>query len=171
MKSIYKTFAKIGFLFAGLAVIFGAFGAHSIKEIIPDKDLQVFETGVKYQFYHAIAIIILSLSYRKLNNKYLGLTILLMILGIFIFSGSLYALSTRTIWGSDSYKFLGAITPIGGLCYILAWFLLLFKGLSSNEYEIGSTENTESHHSHHRKHHRHRHHRHSSDNENENLNN
>lgn len=151
MNSTFKVFAKTGFVMGALAVGFGAFGAHALRDVLAEKDLQVFETAVKYLFYHTIAMVVLALNYRKLNNRFLTLSLGLMLFGIFIFTGSLLLLSTRSIWGSDDYKFLGAITPVGGVSLILSWLLLFFKGFSHNaddgsEHQQG--QHTHRHHQH-----------------------
>jgi uncharacterized membrane protein YgdD (TMEM256/DUF423 family) len=132
MKSTFKVFAKIGFILAALAVALGAFGAHALRDALAEKEMQVYETAIKYLFYHTLAIITLALNYRKFNTLFLTISLGIMLLGIFIFSGSLLLLSTRSLWGSDDYKFIGAITPIGGILFILSWLLLFFKGFSIN---------------------------------------
>lgn len=102
-----------------LAVALGAFGAHGLKEMLSDEMLNTFETGVKYHFYHALGLLVISLTAQLMpNSALLQWSGWLMIAGITIFSGSLYILSVYGI------KWLGAITPIGGLCFIGAWILL-----------------------------------------------
>ncbi|MCF8253706.1 MAG: DUF423 domain-containing protein [Bacteroidia bacterium] len=133
MKHTHKVYTKLGFLICAFAVILGAFGAHLLKEKIGENELKTFETGVKYQFYHALAILVLSINYRKFDSKYLQIALSLFFLGIILFSGSLYLLSTINLWGSESFKFIGAITPIGGLSFISGWLILFFKGFSKDE--------------------------------------
>ncbi len=152
MKHTHRIYTKFGFFFAGLAVILGAFGSHILKELIHESDLATFETGVRYQFMHALIIIIVSLAHRKFDESKLDLILGFFILGIFIFSGSLYLLATREIWGNDSFKVIGAITPLGGVAFISAWFLLLFKGFPKEEEEGSKEENTGRSHRKHRKH-------------------
>jgi len=155
MKSTFNLFTRIGFIFSGLAVAAGAFGSHLLKDIIPDNDFNVFETAVKYQFFHSLAIVCLSLNYRKLSGSILFIALILFVVGIIIFSGSLYALSTLSIWGGNEYKYLGAITPLGGTAFILGWFLLVFKGFSnSNGAETTPIDFSHTHNSgkHHRSH-------------------
>lgn len=153
MKSTFKVFARFGFVLAAIAVALGAFGAHALRDALAEKDMQVFETAIKYLFYHTLAIIGLALNYRKFNARFLTLALGLMLFGVFIFSGSLLLLSTRSLWGSDDYKFLGAITPIGGVSFILSWLLLFFKGFSPNADDADD---------HHHAHHSHRSHQHKS---------
>lgn len=102
-----------------IAVALGAFGAHGLKEILSDEMLDIYETGVTYHFYHAIGLLIIGLVSQHITDS----TILqwsgwLMLSGIVIFSGSLYILSISDI------RWLGAITPVGGLCFIISWILL-----------------------------------------------
>ncbi|MGM0546477.1 MAG: DUF423 domain-containing protein [Bacteroidota bacterium] len=102
-----------------LAVALGAFGAHGLKEILDNEMLDIFETGVKYHFYHALGLLVIGLVAPLMpDSSLLQWSGWLMVAGITIFSGSLYVLSIGGI------KWLGAITPIGGLCFISAWVLL-----------------------------------------------
>lgn len=128
MKHTHRIYTRIGFLFAGTGVILGAFGAHFLKERMGDSEMETFDTGVFYQLIHALAIIFLSLSHRRFEVNKLKLALNLFVGGIILFSGSLYLLATRNIWGDDSYRIIGAITPLGGISFISAWLLLLFKG-------------------------------------------
>jgi uncharacterized membrane protein YgdD (TMEM256/DUF423 family) len=120
-----KNYISLASVFGALAVILGAFGAHALKEKISVQQLQVFETGVKYQFYHAIALLILGLLAEKINVPSLNYSAGFFTAGILLFSGSLYLLSTIDINGLTGIKsILGPITPIGGLCFILGWVSL-----------------------------------------------
>jgi len=95
--------------------------------------LQVFETGVRYQFYHSLALILLGIIAEKINAQsaiYAGYGF---IAGIVLFSGSLYLLSLRSILGIESWKFLGPVTPFGGLCFIAGWALLLISVLKNKQ--------------------------------------
>jgi len=113
-----------GSLFAGIAVILGAFGAHALKEILAADQLQVFETGVRYQFYHSFALLIAGVVYTSFPNKNIRLAITFFIIGIILFSGSLYAMTLLTTKGI-SLGPIGIVTPIGGLFFILGWVFLL----------------------------------------------
>lgn len=114
-----KLFLTLGSIAMALAVALGAFGAHGLKNMLTEEMLEIFETGIRYHFYHAIGLLILGLIAHYLPDsalvKWSGW---LMLGGILIFSGSLYILSISGI------RWLGAITPIGGLCFIAAWLLL-----------------------------------------------
>lgn len=128
-----KNFLKAGIAFAATAVILGAFGAHALKEKIGPDQLQVFDTGVRYQFYHALALLIVFLLSEKLNSPLLKYSGRLFIAGIFLFSGSVYLLSTRELLGADGLKnVIGPVTPLGGLCFISGWILLLIASMRPN---------------------------------------
>ena len=142
MKHTHRIYTRLGFLIAAFGVILGAFGSHVLKELIGESELNTFDIGVRYQMIHALAIIIISLNHRKFDESKLGLALGLFFTGIVIFSGSLYLLSTRSIWGDDSFKIIGAITPLGGIAFISGWLILFFKGFASEEgnMEIETTE-------------------------------
>ena len=117
-----RTVFMAGGILSALSVGLGAFGAHGLKDKIATEQLQVFETGVRYQFFHALALIVLGIFMDRFPSSPMRLTIQLLIAGIILFSGSLYLLSTRELLGIESWKkFLGPITPIGGLCFIAGW--------------------------------------------------
>lgn len=108
-----------------LAVIFGAFGAHTLKDKISDYNLEIYNKGVFYQFIHSIGILFLGLFLIGRENKFLRLSALFLLLGIIFFSGSLYLLSLRDISFTGSItKILGPITPLGGLCFVAGWILM-----------------------------------------------
>ena len=116
--------------FLGLtAIILGAFGAHALKNYLTPEQLISFETGVKYQMYHALFLLFLGLSAVFLTDKTKKLMYWLVVLGVTFFSGSIYLLTTKNVTGID-FKFLGPITPIGGTLLITAWGILLVKVLN-----------------------------------------
>ena len=119
-----KTYVRLGALLAGLSVILGAFGAHALKQVLTEKGLSIFETAVRYQMYHAFGLLIIGILYKEFAHKNLVLAGRLFCAGIFFFSGSLYFLSYIVSGGQDNLKWIGAITPLGGLCFILGWILL-----------------------------------------------
>lgn len=124
---MHKDFIKTGALLAALSIILGAFGAHALKEIFTGGILQVFETAVRYQMYHAFALLIVGILYKEFANKQILLAGYFFIAGIVLFSGSLYALCCIEYQQLSSLLWIGAITPLGGLCFITGW-LLLFAG-------------------------------------------
>jgi len=112
-------FIKLGIFFCMLSVIIGAFGAHSLENTIGDK-MDTFKTGVQYQFFHGIALIITGILsiVLKIDFNIVGY---LFIIGIFLFSFILYLIAIY------KYSFLGMVAPIGGLSFIIAWVILLYK--------------------------------------------
>ncbi len=113
-----RTLMMIGALFGAMAVLLGAFGAHGLKGIVTAERLAVFETAVRYQFFHALALLFVGLLAQRSVSSLFGLSGWLFVAGVLIFSGSLYALVL------SSSRWLGAITPIGGLAMIAGWLVL-----------------------------------------------
>lgn len=112
-------YAGIGAIIAGLAVAFGAFGAHGLKDTLSDHYLEVFETGVRYQMYHGLGILLIALLSDRLSSARLTRwSARLLLIGTVIFSGSLYILALS---GTD---WLGAITPLGGVAFLAGWICL-----------------------------------------------
>ncbi len=127
MKQIVLSVAAI---YGTLSVILGAFGAHALKKVLGEAQLQSFETGVKYQMYHAIVLLIVGffLSFETRLQVSMGWSF---IIGTFLFSFSIYLLSLSSVLGVN-FRFLGPVTPLGGLLIIIGWMLLFvvtFKGL------------------------------------------
>ena len=127
-----KIFLKWGALLGALSVILGAFGAHALRAIISEKGLATFETGVRYQFYHVIALLITGILYKEFTNNFLLWAGRLFCLGMLFFSGSLYFLTLIEIGEFNNLKWVGTITPIGGACFIFGWVLLAL-GISKNK--------------------------------------
>ncbi len=150
MKDYSRIFIRLSLIFAGSGVICGAFGSHLLKKILGEYELSIWETGVKYLLIHAIGILVLSINHRHFNRK-LFIALSLLSIGIIIFSGTLFLLATRNIWGDDSYKFLGAITPIGGLSMILGWFFTATFCLNKSDDNNQKEESSSSKKRHHRK--------------------
>ena len=112
-----------------LAVILGAFGAHGLKGKLSVPELDTWRTGIDYQFYHTLALLFLS-RFSKAPSRLIGFSSFAFTLGIILFSGSIYLLSTRSVTGFN-WPFLGPITPVGGLFLILGWVSLLFAVLKN----------------------------------------
>ena len=110
-----KTALLMGVAFCSLSVILGAFGAHGLKDKLSDYSISVFNKGVMYQFFHGIGIILTVILDYNLKSLSFDTSIWLFISGIILFSGSLYVLAITEI------KWLGMITPIGGVMFILGW--------------------------------------------------
>ena len=111
----------LGALIAGSAVLFGAFGSHGLKNRITIEDLNIFETAVRYQMYHALGIISLGILGFHYDENVIYLPAVLLTFGIIIFSGSLYLLVLTDI------RLFGALTPIGGVSFIAGWIILIMK--------------------------------------------
>ena len=110
-------FLTIAAIFGGLSVAGGAFGAHALREKISERSLEIFDTGARYQMYHALALLVVTMLMSRLETPSTTLVVSgwLFIIGVMIFSGSLYALSLTGI------KSLGAVAPLGGLALMLGW--------------------------------------------------
>lgn len=122
---------KTGAVLAAIAVILGAFGAHKLKELIDERALANWETGVKYQMYHALGIVLAGIIYAQSNLKNAVTSSRLFLAGILFFSGSLYLLSLRTLLPFN-VLWLGPVTPIGGVFFILGWLRLLVSENTKN---------------------------------------
>ena len=119
MSSLILTriFLATAAVFGGLSVVGGAFASHALKDKLTDRALEIFETGARYQMYHALALLLIALllSRAQESQTFFAVAGWAFIAGTIIFSGSLYALSLTNI------KLLGAITPLGGVSYIVGW--------------------------------------------------
>lgn len=122
---MYKPALTSAAIFAALAVVLGAFGAHALKQVLTPEMLQTFETGVKYQFYHSFALLATGVAFIGFPHKQLKLASTFFIIGILLFSGSLYALTLLKMNGAVGLGGVGIVTPIGGLFFILGWLFLL----------------------------------------------
>jgi uncharacterized membrane protein YgdD (TMEM256/DUF423 family) len=118
-KKIISTGAILGMI----AIILGAFGAHALKKALSIEQLSTFETGVRYQIYHALFLLCIGMN-NELSQKAKKIIYNLVVFGVLLFSGSIYLLATNSLTSFD-FKVIGFITPIGGLLLILAWGVLL----------------------------------------------
>lgn len=118
-----KKILSTGAIFGIIAIILGAFGAHALKKILPVEALVTFETGVRYQMYHALFLLFLGLS--SISQKTKRVIYNLVVVGIIFFSGSIYLLATNGLFIPYDFKTIGFITPIGGLFLIISWGVLL----------------------------------------------
>ncbi|MES2284488.1 MAG: DUF423 domain-containing protein [Bacteroidota bacterium] len=133
-----KRFLVFSGFSAAMAVALGAMGAHFLKSkletgFITETNLQTFETAVKYQIYHSFAILIIVLLADRFKDKLFQKAAYCFMLGIVFFSGSLYLLSTANLLGLSSVRWLGPITPIGGVFFIAGWVLLGLAGLKKKD--------------------------------------
>ncbi|WP_424963766.1 DUF423 domain-containing protein [Ekhidna sp.] len=123
---MHKLFLIISSVSGMLAVMLGAFGAHALKDkLTSEGTLDTYQTAVQYQFYHTLALLAIAFLMTKYESQWLNYAGYSMTFGILIFSGSLYILCFTGM------KWLGAITPIGGLLFILGWVFLLMTALKS----------------------------------------
>ncbi len=125
-RTILATAAILGII----AIALGAFGAHGLKNVLSIEAQQTFETGVRYQMYHAIMLLFVG-GTSFLNRQSKKIIYFLVVVGLLFFSGSIYGLSTMDITGIN-FKRIGFITPIGGLLLITAWVLMLLNFLKLN---------------------------------------
>ena len=117
-----------GAFLALLAVMAGAFGAHGLRGLVSDRGLEVFQTAVTYQMYHSSALVLLALlSGQGLPRKWLGWSAGFFLAGILLFSGSLYLLVLTDI------RWIGPITPLGGMSFMVGWALLITSGFRRNK--------------------------------------
>ncbi|MEO6289870.1 MAG: DUF423 domain-containing protein [Ginsengibacter sp.] len=131
-----KAFLKIATIIGALSVALGAFAAHSLKANVSDYAVDIFETGVRYQFYHAFALLASGILYKEFTNNFVRWSGRCFIAGIILFSGSLYILTFIKVAVKPGYDWVGAITPVGGLFFIVGWvclFLGIFKRTSSGD--------------------------------------
>jgi uncharacterized membrane protein YgdD (TMEM256/DUF423 family) len=120
-----KKIISTGAIFGMIAIILGAFGAHALKKVLSIDELATFETGVKYQMYHALFLLFVGMM-TELSLKIKKIIYNLVVFGIVFFSGSIYLLATNSLTTFD-FKITGFVTPIGGLLLILAWGVLLLN--------------------------------------------
>lgn len=124
----------IGIISSALGVAFGAFGAHGLKQILSTSSLHIYQTGVDYQMWHSLALILIGLSLQRMHtSRLLILSAWIMLSGIILFSGSLYLLAITEI------RWLGMITPLGGVSFLVAWVLFAIAIVKSpiSDYQNG----------------------------------
>ena len=116
-----KGYIIIASLFAALAILFGAFGSHALKERLSAQSLEVYDVATRYLMFHALGIFLIALLGFQLPKESLEIPVIMMIVGTSIFSGSLYLIAML------DFKKLGMVTPIGGLLLIVSWLLLAYN--------------------------------------------
>ncbi len=126
-KKILITASALGII----SIILGAFGAHALKELISPEMQQTFETGVRYQMYHALFLLFIGTT-SLVPDKAKHSIYYLIVVGVIFFSGSIYGLATNTLTAFN-FKSIGFITPLGGLCFIIAWGILFMNLIKKNE--------------------------------------
>lgn len=118
-------FIKLAILFCTTSVVLGAFGAHLLKDLLTEHQLSSFQTGIRYQMFHGLSILILALNENYFTEK-LNRVLQLMSVGIILFSLSIYLLNLQELLELP-LSFLGPVTPLGGLFLIVSWILLFFN--------------------------------------------
>ena len=117
-------------IMGAIAIVLGAFGAHALKKVLTDSQLNTFEVGVRYQMYHALFLLLIeNLNFLTLKDK--TIIMYLVIVGVVLFSGSIYLLSTSAIT-KIKITILGPLTPIGGLFLIVSWLYLFYITIVKN---------------------------------------
>jgi len=129
---MHKGFLRTAALLGALAVTLGAFGAHGLKTMVPPETVSTFETGVRYQFYHTFALLVIAILFEKFPHRNIRYAGVCFITGIVLFSGSLYALTLLQATNTVGLRGIGAITPIGGVFFIAGW-IFLFLGIGSRK--------------------------------------
>lgn len=122
-KKLITTASILG----AIAIVLGAFGAHALKKVLAPEQLVTFETGVRYQMYHALFLLFVG-TIGSLSDKAKKSILVLVQLGVLLFSGSIYLLATNDLTAFD-FKVIGFLTPIGGVFLIAAWIVLLVQTL------------------------------------------
>lgn len=123
--NMHKVFLVIGIILAGLAVALGAFGAHGLKKLVSADTVAIYQTGVQYQMYHAIALIVIGILADRIANNFSAYSGFLFILGIVLFSGSLYLISSLKAMNRVVPVAINLMTPIGGIFFMVGWIMLL----------------------------------------------
>lgn len=124
---MHKGFLIWAAILGALSVALGAFGAHGLKKIVETETVSSFETGVRYQFYHVFALLAVAILYERFQSGSLIWSGYCFLLGILLFSGSLYALTAMKATNTVGLSGIGIITPIGGLFFILGWILMFIS--------------------------------------------
>jgi uncharacterized membrane protein YgdD (TMEM256/DUF423 family) len=122
---MHRWFLIAAALIGALSVALGAFAAHGLKQVMPAEAVATFETGVRYQFYHAFALMAVAILYEKFPGALLRWAGNCFQIGILLFSGSLYLLTALKATETVGSKNIGLITPLGGLFFIVGWMLML----------------------------------------------
>lgn len=125
IERMNRKIIRIASVLGMIAIILGAFGAHALKAVLNENQLVSFETGVRYQFYHALFLLFVGTTVL-LSDKIKKIILTLVVIGVLFFSGSIYLLATNDLTSVD-FKVIGPITPIGGLLFIGAWTTLFLN--------------------------------------------
>ena len=130
---MHKRFVTTGAILGAIAVALGAFGSHGLKKIVDAETVQTFQTGVQYQMYHSLALLATGLLYEKCSQKLIRIAGVLFIIGIILFSGSLYVLTAGRAWEMNSLDKFGIITPFGGVSFVAGWVFLFLAAMKTSK--------------------------------------
>ena len=136
---MHRGYLTTAFVLAAVTVALGAFGAHKLADVAPEKAVKTFETAVRYQFYHVIALALTGILYNSYRNKWVRTSGMFFLLGIFLFCGSLYLLTLSMAIESADFKWVGPITPVGGVFFILGW-IYLAVGIRNNKKQNANVD-------------------------------
>lgn len=120
-----KIFLIIGTVLAGLAVVLGAFGAHGLQKVVAPERVAIYQTGVQYQMYHALALLAIGILSERFASNFVPYAGVFFVAGVIFFSGSLYLIVSLYAMNKTVPKLVGIMTPIGGLFFIIGWVCLL----------------------------------------------
>lgn len=129
-----KCFIKTAAILGAVSVALGAFAAHGLKSIATEEVVSIFETAVRYQFYHVFALLAVGITYSQGKEKLLKWAGSLFIIGIILFSGSLYLITFFKVNSIAGMEWVGPVTPLGGVCLIAGW-LMFFGGVAQKKSE------------------------------------
>lgn len=121
---MHKGYLRTAFILAAVTVALGAFGAHKLEEMVSDDAVGVYKTGVLYQFIHVFGLAFTAILYKDFSNKWVRISGIFFLMGILFFSGSLYILTYSKAYVAPGFKWVGPITPIGGVMFIAGWICL-----------------------------------------------
>jgi len=131
--TLQKTVFQTGAILCALAVALGAFGAHLLRDRLEPHMFAAYETAVRYHFFHAFAILFMAAFMRHIHEKAVRVVLQIFLTGIVLFSGSLYIMAISKPLIGDAFKWMGGITPLGGIAFILGWLWLAFKGYKEGD--------------------------------------
>lgn len=115
-------------VFGAVAVALGAFGAHALQKLVSEAALHRWETGVLYQFFHSLALMVIGLAGHRGEGRWIHAAAMAFVVGILLFSGSLYLLTFKDLLSETMVRIIGPVTPVGGLAFIAGWIFLAIHG-------------------------------------------
>jgi uncharacterized membrane protein YgdD (TMEM256/DUF423 family) len=136
-----KRFIRIGGIVLMLAVILGAFGAHGLEQHLSTDDITTYKTGVEYQFYHGFGILIIALLIHYRKTSFLNYAAWAFLVGIIMFSGSLYFFTAAKVLNMDAPFWVGPITPLGGTLFIIGWICLIIATFQDADRKPRKSQN------------------------------